>query len=181
MPYVIAGLVLVGALCAIDLVLTLGVIRRLRAHSELLSSRSLRPAGLKQRMLPDGETPVEFTTTALNGVTISSNEIKGATMIGFFSPECPLCVEDAPVFAAYAATLPEERRALAVVVGDTDSARDVVASLEGIPLIVVEPDGGPVSSAYQVTVFPVFGLVGDGGMVVTSDLDFNKLRSTAAA
>src|SRR6266540_695110 len=50
MRYLAAAVVLVGLLCSIDLILTLGVIKRLREHGEVLSRRgpwmsAILPAG----------------------------------------------------------------------------------------------------------------------------------------
>lgn len=43
MPFLITAVVLVGLLCALDLVLGLGVIKRLREHTEMLNNLNGRP------------------------------------------------------------------------------------------------------------------------------------------
>jgi thiol-disulfide isomerase/thioredoxin len=181
MAFIIAALTFVGALCVINLVLTLGVVRRLRQHSELLSGKSQSLTSPGDAMLPVGRTPSEFEATTMNGQTVSRTEIGGRTLLGFFSPECSLCRKYAPEFAAHVASLPAgERRALAVVVGREDETLELVASLGDGVQIVVEPTGGAVSSAYEVRGFPCLSVVTDGGTVVESDLTIDRLRATVA-
>lgn len=179
--FVTALLTLVGLLCVLNLILTFGVIRRLRSHSELLSGKSQTMTAPGDGMLPVGRSPAAFEATTTTGQTMSSAEITGTTLLGFFSPECSMCRKVAPEFAAHVASLPErERRAFAVVVGDKDETRELVASLgETIP-IVLEPSGGVVSSAYEVRGFPCLGVVTDGGTVVESDLTIARLRATVS-
>ena len=56
MPLLIGGVVLAVALTLLNLVLTIGVIRRLREHTGLLSARG----GATDVMLDVGETPGRF-------------------------------------------------------------------------------------------------------------------------
>ncbi|MCG5221013.1 redoxin domain-containing protein [Streptosporangium sp. KLBMP 9127] len=181
MTFVIGALTFVGVLCVLNLVFTFGVVRRLREHSELLSGKSQSVTAPGQAMLPVGETPSEFAVTTVDGQTVSRSEISGTTLLGFFSPECSLCRQYAPAFAAHVAELPEkERRALAVVVGREDETRDLVESLGDVVQVVRELTGGAVSSAYDVRAFPCLGIVTDGGTVVESDLTIDRLRDIAA-
>src|SRR5690606_37070056 len=55
-----AAVLLVGALCVLNLVLTVGVIRRLREHTELIQNMP-RMQPPEQIMLPAGETVGPFT------------------------------------------------------------------------------------------------------------------------
>jgi len=179
--FIVAALAFVGALCVLNLVLTLGVVRRLRQHSELLSGKSQTLAAPGDGMLPVGASPSEFEATTVTGQIVSRAEISGTTLLGFFSPECSQCLKYAPEFAAYVAGLPvAERRALAVVVGPEGETQELVTSLGDALQVVVEPAGGAVSSAYQVAGFPCLGVVTDGGMVVESDLTIDRLRASVA-
>lgn len=179
--FVVAALTFVGLFCFLNLVLMLGVIRRLRHHSKLLSGNSQTLTAPGDGMLPVGGTPSEFETTTITGQIVSRAEISGTTLLGFFSPECSQCLKYAPEFAAHVASLPEaERRALAVVVGREDETQELVASLGDGVQIVLEPADGAMSSAYEVRGFPCLGVVTDGGMVVESDLTIDRLRATMA-
>lgn len=180
MTLLVAAVSALGILCLLDLVLTLGVIRRLREHSDLLSGKSQDPTDPGDAMLQAGKTPSEFETTTVTGRTVSRNGISGRTLLGFFSPECSLCRKWAPAFAEHVAGLPEdERQALAVVVGREAECGELVASLGDVP-VVLEPTGGAMSSAYDVRGFPSLAVVTDGGTVVESDLHLDRLRATAA-
>lgn len=179
--FVIAVMTLVGLLCVLNLVLTLGVVKRLRHHSELLSGQSQTLETPGYAMLPAGSSPPAFQATTVTGQKVSSAELSGTTLLAFFSPECSMCRQVAPQFAAYVAGFAkEERRALAVVVGREDETQELVASLgDDIP-VVLEPPGGAVSSAYEVRGFPCLGVVTDGGTVLESDLTLARLRATVS-
>src|ERR1051325_2181020 len=64
MPYVVAGMVLLGLVGATNLVLTFGVIKRLREHTALLSGGE--PRRRPRMMVEAGESPGEFETTTLD-------------------------------------------------------------------------------------------------------------------
>ncbi|HET6856330.1 MAG TPA: hypothetical protein VFH94_04445, partial [Streptomyces sp.] len=62
MPFVIATVVLVGLLCTLDLVLTVGVIKRLREHTELLAKQ-----GGGRMSLGPGDEVGAFSATTVDG------------------------------------------------------------------------------------------------------------------
>ncbi|MFG6192297.1 TlpA family protein disulfide reductase [Nonomuraea sp. JJY05] len=163
MPYLVAAVVVVGLLCLVDLVLTLAVIRRLRVHTLRLAE--LTPTGAP--MVQPGTTLGDFSATALSGETVSRAFFSGPSVVAVFSTECASCHERLPEFASYLAdTRPE--RVLAVVAGDPDGARLFTGELTSAT-VVVEPMGGPVSRALQVSRFPSFYLVDGDAVVVAAD------------
>lgn len=148
MPYVVAGLVLVAALCVLDLVLVLAVIRRLREHTTHL-----------ERLLSVGpdERPALEPGAVLPTVPA---DLAGPTLVGFFAPGCGPCGEEIPYFLDRAGLGAE--RGLAVVVsfgpGSEEEQQLAAAAVE----VVVEPPGGAVSEAFAVNSFPTVFLVRDG-------------------
>jgi hypothetical protein len=161
--------IIVGVLCALDLVLTLGVIRRLREHTELLSNQS----GVGDRVAGPGERVGEFTTLTVDGELVDPATLTGQTLVGFFSPSCKPCQEMVPKFVAYARAMPGGReQVLATVVGNTAAAADFVEVLSPVARVVVETADGPVGAAFQVRALPAVVMVqpdGDGRAVVTAD------------
>lgn len=166
MPYVIAALVLVGAVATLDLLLTLAVLRRLRRQSADLArySQVLPP-------LPDpgalvGKPLPRFEATSVDSVLVRGADTAGrAGLIGFFSVGCAPCHEEAPAFARLAAMEPGGRdTVLAVVTGD-DPDDGLVAELRGVATVLREGNFGPVASAFQVSAFPTL-LRHDGSTVV---------------
>ena len=75
-----AAVVAVGVLCLADLLLTFGVIRRLRQHSALLASRGDAPVATR---LSIGESPGPFTAVTTDGVDLTSHA--GFRIAAFFS------------------------------------------------------------------------------------------------
>ena len=170
MAYLTTAVAIVGVLCLLDLVLTYGVIRRLREHARQLASAppARRPA--QARPLPEPGTVIgRFATTSATGEPLTSDLFDDETLVGFFSPDCGPCKKLLPDFLIRAAQGPGGRsRALAVVVGDPEAATPLVAALEPVAQVVIEAGtGGMVSAAFDVTSYPSVFTV-DGNRTVTA-------------
>jgi thiol-disulfide isomerase/thioredoxin len=163
---------LVAALCLVDLVLTLGVVRRLREHGERLAQRgsvgalSVRGAG---------EAVDDFHSTTTAGEPVSLRDLASPTLVGFFAPHCPACEEQLPRFLSYATEFAGP--VLAVVAGDSAEYR---AALAGAGGVVVEAERGPLQQAFGVDAYPSF-LVVAGGVVVSSTHDAGGLPAHQSA
>ncbi|MFE7571789.1 TlpA disulfide reductase family protein [Streptomyces sp. NPDC057539] len=168
MPYLIAAVVFVGLLCTLDLILTLGVIKRLREHTELISNLNGRAS------LGIGEEVGAFEAATVDGAPMTRELLTRETLVGFFSPSCAPCREELPKFVNHARAMPDGRnQVMAVVVGDADRAAAMVAELRPVARVVVEEhNDGPLASAFQVIAFPTVLTVADGGdgtPVITQD------------
>ncbi|GAA2590071.1 hypothetical protein SMC26_20370 [Actinomadura fulvescens] len=161
MAFLLALVVFVGLLCTVDLLLTVGVIRRLREHTELLAARNEPPGGL-----PVGSAVGEFTAVDTDGRAVTRESLDDGTLVGFFSPGCAPCEEIKPRFAEAAGT-DGGRRALAVVSGP--GGRETAEGLSAVARVIVEDDpGGPVCAAFQVQAFPTLYRLGPGGRVTAT-------------
>jgi hypothetical protein len=150
MFFLTTAVVLVGLLCALDLVLTLGVIRRLREHTDLLAELRGGPG-----VIAVGEPVDEFVTSTVDGEEFGSAALTGETLVAFFSPDCRPCKEKMPWFIEYARTRPGGRdQVMAVVVGDADEAAPAAADLSPVARVVVEAAGGPLNTAFKVRAYP---------------------------
>ncbi|BDM74623.1 hypothetical protein HEK616_81100 (plasmid) [Streptomyces nigrescens] len=174
MSFLIAAVVFVGALCTLDLVLTLGVIKRLREHSERLSGTS-GPGGRFDTLdMAVGEEVGEFTTSTVDGERLSRGMLAADTLVAFFAPGCQPCREKMPAFVDHARALPGGRaQVVAVVVGDPAEAAAFVAELSPVARVVVEegPED-PLSAAFRARSFPTVLRVspyGDGRVLVTAN------------
>jgi hypothetical protein len=86
------------AVCLPDLVLTRGVVRRLRRHTELISN--LSSSGRRPYSIPaEGKPAGLFETVATIGEPVSRNLLSGRTLVGAFTPSCSACDERPPAFA----------------------------------------------------------------------------------
>jgi thiol-disulfide isomerase/thioredoxin len=171
MAYLAAATVLVGLLAAVNLLFTVGVIRRLREHTAELAARRNQGTPGTGVAHPAGARIGDFTATTVAGDRVDAGTPGDRLLAGFFSPNCGPCKDRLPGFLAYAAARsggPE--RILAVVAGTTEESAALVDQLRPVATVVVEPDQGPVQQAFGIAGFPAFVLV-DDGWVAASDFD----------
>jgi hypothetical protein len=167
MTFVVAGLAAVAALAALNLLLTLGIIRRMREQAQVSEGYGSPPPEL---ILGVGERPTQFTATTVDGHEVSATSLAGPTLVGFFSPRCTPCKQWIPRFARAAAEMSAgPGQALAVVAGDPDEAGAQVSALREFAQVVVEEDAGPVSMAFAVKGYPSLCRLGEDGTVASND------------
>jgi hypothetical protein len=173
------GLVIVGAVAVLNLLLTFGVIRRLREHTDLLANGGGASRGVPT-MVGVGESIAPFTATAVDGSLVSLDRFVGLTLVGVFAPGCEACEEKLPVFVKQAGGFPGGRQnVLALVVASDDGeAASYVDALAEVAVVVREDHDGPVSAALGITGFPSFAHV-DGGVVRAGALDPRRLPASA--
>ncbi|MER7277024.1 TlpA disulfide reductase family protein [Dactylosporangium sp. NPDC000244] len=146
----LVAVLLLAVLTVFNLVLVLGVIRRLRAFEG-------RPdAGPPMLTAPAGTRVGDFTSSTVDGSEVS---LGSRALVGFFSTTCPACHERLGDFREAAAR--HSGAAFAVVVRDGGGVEPMLAGLGDTPVVVEDPDG-PVASAFGVQGFPAFVLVRAG-------------------
>ncbi|MEV1004497.1 TlpA disulfide reductase family protein [Nonomuraea sp. NPDC050202] len=170
----IAAVVVVGVLGGLNLLLMLAVLRRLREYDDTWARAGMdNLAG--RRLLPEPGTRIaDFTAKTLDGAEITLRDpagvsgVEGPLLVGFFSTGCPACHEELPRFVEYAATVPGGREQnLVVVSGPADEVADVVEAVSPMARVVVEPEEGPLTTAFSVRRWPLFVLLGQDGTVQT--------------
>jgi thiol-disulfide isomerase/thioredoxin len=168
MSFLIAAVMFVGMLCTLDLILTLGVIKRLREHNETLSTMDGDSSAITV-----GEEIGEFAASTVDGTLLSRELLVGDTLVAFFAPDCAPCKEKLPKFVEYARTLPGGRdRVLTIVVGEAHNAASFVTELSPVAQVVVEDHDGALHSAFKANAYPLMLRVtpnGDGRLVVTTN------------
>ncbi|MFI7300861.1 TlpA family protein disulfide reductase [Streptomyces sp. NPDC050121] len=177
MPVLIAVVALVGALCTLNLVLTLGVVKRLREHTEMLGAVQGDPVRLEV-----GQEVGEFDTSTTLGEPLIRDLLSGPALFGFFSPTCEPCRDKLPRFVEYARQEPGGRSSvIATVVGNADAAAEFVTELTQVAHVVVEDSGGAMTTALGIRAFPSVLRAEretDGRLVVVDD-DVALGRSTS--
>ncbi|MEU4265997.1 TlpA disulfide reductase family protein [Streptomyces argenteolus] len=181
MSFLIGAVVLVGLLCTLDLILTLGVIKRLRKHGEQLAART---EGAAPPALGVGEEVGRFTSVTVEGERVDRELLDDETLVAFFSPNCTPCREKLPAFLAHARERSGgRRRVLAVVAGNAEGGERFVEALGPVALVVREDYDGPVGAAFKAQAYPTLLLVAPdaaGRLVVTADqVRLNPLPLTA--
>jgi thiol-disulfide isomerase/thioredoxin len=176
MPYLVAAVVLIGAVALLNLVLSMGIIRRLREQAASL------PEAQVPHLPAPGEQVGDFTVRTTGGDTVSRDGLRGDTAVAFFSPNCQPCQETVPQFAEYARALPGGPDwAVAVVVGNGAEAAEMVAKLTPVARVVTETDAEVLQSAFRPNGFPSIYLIGHDGVVVASGHGMAALPAPAAA
>jgi hypothetical protein len=176
MPYLTAAVILVGALCLVDLVLSLGVVRRLRAHTTLIEHILIRDTS-RTPIRRAGERVDDFSTVTSGGGPVtreSLTESADSVLVGFFTTDCDTCRERLPEFVRKAGQWEE---AIAVVVGEGAEATDLVDSfeLQEVARVVLEtPKNAPMTDAFAVRAFPSVCVVDGTGLVLSSDADEHR-------
>lgn len=153
MPFVVAALVLLGLLCLLNLLLTVGILRRMRAGSPSTTPFALRP----------GSAVGEFTATTTDGEPITAAALTGT--VAFFSADCPACHDTLPDFLAHAR---EQGRDNVLAVFGGDDPDTVRALAEVARVVTADLDGGPVAAAFRNTWTPALYVVADGRVVATA-------------
>ncbi|GIH15643.1 TlpA family protein disulfide reductase [Rugosimonospora africana] len=150
--------VIAGLLGLLNLLLMVGVIRRLRVQTETLARVQRRASGPS---LTSGYRIQPFETRARDGEVLTADSLGADAVLGFFRPGCAPCEEALPKFVEYARSSPLGREALvAVVVGNDDEVAREVAALSPVARVVTEPLNGTVTEALSVDAFPTFIRVG---------------------
>ena len=175
--FLIALVVLVGVIATVDLLLTVGVIRRLRQHTEQLATLTPPDGPPPSVMVGVGERVGEFAATTTDGEAMSRDLLSGQTLVGVLSPDCGACKERLPEFISYAGSFPGGRgQVLAVVAGAPDQAEPYRERLAPVARVVIEPPAhGPITTALQAQGFPTFAVLDAEGTVVASDLELTGL------
>jgi hypothetical protein len=168
-----SGLFVVGALCLLDLLLTLGVVRRLREHTTIITSSAWRgtepPIGLAA-----GEVPMPFAVPTTDGAEIKGPA--GLRIVAFFSTTCSVCPKSVPAFVRYMrAHSVGPREALAIVTGEDAESVPYRADLAAVAQLSAEAVKGPVGEAFGVTGYPAFFVLGEDGVVAASSYDPARL------
>lgn len=159
-----AAVIFVSLLCFFDLLLSFAIIRKLRREP-----REGRPApklpGLAA--LSGGLSIPAFTARTVSGTQLSLAELTGRpAAFAFFASECKSCREHLDQFVDYARGFPGGASQVAVIIaGSADGAADIIAALTGLAHIVIEPDFGPVATAFSVGAFPTFVTLDPDGRI----------------
>ncbi|MFE1553236.1 TlpA family protein disulfide reductase [Streptomyces sp. NPDC058718] len=165
MAFLVAGMVLVGALGLLNLALSLAIVRRLRRQEE--------QRGGADRHAPSGpevgtKLPT-FSAPALGGEVFASESLAGgAAALSFITTSCGACdefVADMPEFAAQTGL--DDSRIVVVIAGEQGKARQMADRLDGLATVVYEEAPGNISSLYAITATPTT-VIADADQYVTA-------------
>ncbi|WP_329583966.1 hypothetical protein OG500_27030 [Kitasatospora sp. NBC_01250] len=177
MALLTAAVVLVGLLGVLNLVLTYGVIRRLRTQP---------PAGASGQRPPIdaasvGTTAQPFSVVTADGSELSREGLEPGTVVGFFAPGCEPCAELLPRFveSVRRAGLPVER--VLAVIADGLGKSDYANALAPVARLVVDREAAKLVTAFAVTGMPVVCQVGSDGDLTVLTRELTELGRPVAA
>lgn len=164
MIYLAIALVVVTALCALDLMLTLAVLRRLRDRP------SAAPVLTEEGGISVGAVVEPFTTRCSEGARLTERDLTDGAVVSFFTPGCRPCQDKLPGYMENATALQGRRQVIAVVVsgpGDQQREEEALAmtkQLATVARVVREEPDGPCTTAFGVRAFPSqFAVSAPGG------------------
>ncbi|MBN6054619.1 redoxin domain-containing protein, partial [Nonomuraea sp. RK-328] len=182
--YLIAVVALLCALCLVLLLVTLGLVRRIREHTKLLDAlyEQVDLMGPPQAGTGPavGDVVGDFAATTVDGTQVTRDLLPDGTVVAFLSPDCQGCHEQLPELASWAAEQDRER-VLAVVDGRSGDPASLVATLKPVAQVVVDDTTAPVGSAFGVQSFPTFFQVATGGRLLAVAPRIARLPAGSAA
>lgn len=172
MAILVAAVAGLGALSVFQLALMLGVVRRLRVQDAQLAM--LAQPGAGSPTVDIGRRVGDFEATATDGSLVVRDGGR-LRVAAFFTPDCQACAQQLPQFARFAAGFDGE--VVAVVVADDEAERwAYTEKLAGVARTVLEPTGGAVATAFEVTSFPAMAVTDADGVVLANG---NAVRDLA--
>lgn len=172
MTVLAVAVVFIGLFCLLNLLLTIGVIRRLR------ESQEARPAAesIPVKIAEIGSSPASFDALLTDGNAFSADRLKTWTIVAFFSDSCRACKEGLPTFVKRAGELHrDDQTIVSVVVGEGGASEELVSALEPVGGVAAEPYDGPLAKAFGVRQFPALCMLDASGVVVATGWDLDSL------
>ncbi|MDW4903361.1 hypothetical protein RB625_33670 [Streptomyces californicus] len=177
MAFIVALLVLFGALSIFNIVLTVGLVRRVRELSTKQRAPMPPRADLPPVMRAEGERVEPFRAVTVREEPVSEDFLAvGPVLLGVFAYGCTSCHERIPEFLSFVAAQDYRRdQVLVILVGKTADFTEELPLLDPIATVVVERRQGPVARALGVKAYPALAVIGAGGVVRAAGAGMNSL------
>ncbi len=167
MFFMAIAVALVGALGMLNLLLSIGVVRRLRQHTELLGDRVSADGDVAASAVSVGTRIGAVRARSTLGADLVFEEDAEPLLVAVLSPDCSPCRERLPLVLEHVDRNPQAR-VLAVVIEEGGLEAEMVGLLEPVVPVVVEPWGGALPRLFEVEGTPSFVTVTHGVVTATS-------------
>jgi thiol-disulfide isomerase/thioredoxin len=169
----VAIVVLLSVLVVANMLLTWGMVRRLRVLQEQVAAGG-HPS--PENGLHPGDPAPDFTALTPAGDTVTRDEVvSGETVLVFMSPHCEACEEHLPTVRELGRVVGGPA-ALAVVDGTREESGHLLDGLQGaVPVLFAPRGASDLFDRYQVVTFPSSYVVGADGRITGSHLDLHAL------
>ncbi|MFI7633496.1 hypothetical protein [Nonomuraea sp. NPDC049400] len=171
----------VSLLSLFNLLLMLGVIRRLREQDSRIRDMSVRndPQWRLPSPIPGiGELIDEFTAETVDGAIIDHRRVFGGTVI-FLDASCDSCHDRIPDIINWAKNGRRENIFAFVNGHDADKA-DMIAALNPVAQVVSDTFQLHVTKSFRVRKFPVYLTLDPEGIITAAGEDFHALFKASA-
>ncbi|MBO3736968.1 TlpA family protein disulfide reductase [Actinoplanes flavus] len=157
--------VVLGVVAVLNLLLTVGVIRRLKDHEQRFTELS-SDGGAPDAQPSVGTVVPDFTVATTTGGKVTGADLRDGGLIGFFSVGCPPCAEQLPDFVGVLRAMDDTP---ALIVIEAGSAEDAAAFLEVTGDLPVVLDGGDgLGKAFGVNRFPSMAHLSGGAVAANA-------------
>jgi thiol-disulfide isomerase/thioredoxin len=175
--------ILIGLALSLNVIMTLGLIRRLRQihHSVAEWIPSGRYVPLPDG-LPIGEVPPSFSVTDLDGEVISEATLAGQiSVLGFFAASCESCRLYLPRLRDLSKQRARDLQSLVVIDGDAAHAGDLITVGRETGRVVTGELNTGMSGIFKVHFYPTFYVVDESGKVAFGSNSVDDLERYLAA
>ncbi|MGW6393550.1 TlpA family protein disulfide reductase [Streptomyces sp. NPDC055103] len=168
-----SAVALLGALTALNLILTYGVIRKLRTLGPARPSGPIDGGSV-------GSSAGDFSVRATDGTALTRGDLPEGALVAFLSPGCEPCTELLPRLSATVRSLGLPRtHVLAVITPGIEDPAPYTAELGDIALVTAGDQATAVAEAFGVTGYPVVCRLASDGAVTVVDRDLTALVAGA--
>ncbi|MER5643552.1 TlpA disulfide reductase family protein [Streptosporangium sp. NPDC002524] len=172
--------ILSAVLIALNTFFTLGVARKLEMHSKLL--REIATHGNRaSKSLQAGDKVRGFSISTPDGRKLESDNLQDETIIAFFSPKCPPCVEAVPELVDYVKKTQKERTSvISVLIGSSPlEGKEMAGQLSPFSDVISGPNSKEIADAFEVDSMPAIFTVNGSGFVKVAARSAADLPVTA--
>jgi hypothetical protein len=157
------ALAILAVLVLVDLVLSAGVIRRLRAAERKLIEISTPP----ETALALGESMPDFVSA--DGRLTRADLVGKPSLVAFFSDNCHLCPPQAERLVERADEIANQGVAVVSVMGTSDDGSDdLIPLLRKAGRLVIEGGSGELKGAFRAGPPPALLMFDDAGVLVAT-------------
>jgi len=172
----VAIVVLLGLLVVANMLLTWGMLRRLRTLQGQVTAVGAPPP---DNGLHPGDPAPDFTALTPAGDTVTRDEVvHGETVLVFLSPHCEACETHLPSVRELGRGAGSPA-AVAVIDGTREESGHLLDGLQGdVPVLFAPRGATDLLERYQVNTYPSSYVVGADGRITGSHLDLDELLPT---
>lgn len=163
----LALVIVLAGLQALDLLLTVGLVRRVREHQSQIEAVGARGLHLG--------IPVGTQVPPVDVLDVRDQEVPrtwpGDTVVGFFSTTCDACREHLPEYLTWASQR-NRLRNICVVDGPIEDALEMARGTDDVARLVLAPHAKALADKFEISGVPVLfevvnGRVSASGLRVT--------------